>query len=483
MKNDATNKGKDGREAARPAVSDMMQEVWSLQRDVLRELMTGFRRLEHAQRELQVEFARQLEVQISRPTSDPRAAERDAEFAALVDSRFKSLEQAVTRIEAGVRALPSESGADVASKLQEILAQSGNSSSHEVVLQLADTRTALRETVAELHHAVSGGLTHILDQTKEALQFVRAEMRTNLETSQQQVAARLDATHAQIRGAMQESQSWLQSALDRDVSGMRESLGSTRQSVEDAISETRIGVQDFVGRSVTEARDVVVQSVDRLTQEVRQVRDLRAQVQSALDGLQNDVRDVSAVAGRLESSSVLTQELLDEQRTHAAAERDRQRREDARKHNNAGVLCYHQGAYDGSVKHFRKAIELDAKLTEAYNNLGLSYTEMGRDEEASDAFTKALEIDPTLGQVYNNLGYLFHRRGDLEHAVEMYERAIQRSNDTSAAYTNLGNALYKLKRVDDSVKAWRRAVEIDPANHKAAAALERVGLGGRLDAQ
>jgi superkiller protein 3 len=104
---------------------------------------------------------------------------------------------------------------------------------------------------------------------------------------------------------------------------------------------------------------------------------------------------------------------------------------------------------------------------------------MGRDEEASVAFQRALELDPAAAHVYNNLGYLYYRKGDLTHAVEMYQRAIQRGADTSSAYTNLANAYYRLKRVDQAVAAWRRALEIDPANHKAAAALERLGLESR----
>ena len=68
---------------------------------------------------------------------------------------------------------------------------------------------------------------------------------------------------------------------------------------------------------------------------------------------------------------------------------------------------------------------------------------------------------------------------DLTHAVEMYQRAIQRGADTSSAYSNLANAYYRLKRLDEAVNPWRRALEIDPANQKAATALERLGIETR----
>ena len=58
----------------------------------------------------------------------------------------------------------------------------------------------------------------------------------------------------------------------------------------------------------------------------------------------------------------------------------------------------------------------------------------------------------------------------------MYERATERSTDTSAAWSNLANALYAMRRSDDAIVAWKRALELDPANDKAAGALERLGL-------
>lgn len=474
MKNESSRKSKG--EGNRPSASQVMQEIWSLQRDVLRELMNGFRRLEESQRELSQQFEAQG---LASPDSDVIDAPG---VAAALDGRIQGLEESIERLETSLQSIVGATGTDFQDKVQQSqqsLLLSLTTTSQELGAHMADLRSALRDSVAEMHDAVTTSLREAQHQTRKHMEQARSEIQSAVEASHQTVAARLEASQTEIQNDVRDSQSWLQSVFDKDVSGMRQAFGDAQRVFADSINETRIGVQDFVGRSVNEARDSVVSAVDRLAQEVRQVRELRSQVKLALDGLHGEVRDVSTAAGRLESASVLTQELLDEQRQYANTERQRQQREEARKHNNAGVLCYHEGVYDASVKHFRKAIELDGELSEAYNNLGLSYTEMGRDDEATDAFKHALEIDPALGQVYNNLGYLYHRRGDLEHAVEMYQRAIQRSSDSSAAYTNLGNALYRLQRIDDSVKAWQRALKIDPANQKAAAALERVGLGYR----
>ena len=64
---------KDKPEGGRPSVTEMMQETWSLQRDMLRELMTGFRRLEHSQQEVQ----RQLEARLARTDEDTVIGKQD----------------------------------------------------------------------------------------------------------------------------------------------------------------------------------------------------------------------------------------------------------------------------------------------------------------------------------------------------------------------------------------------------------------------
>jgi tetratricopeptide (TPR) repeat protein len=265
----------------------------------------------------------------------------------------------------------------------------------------------------------------------------------------------------------------MREALDRSAEGTRTAV---REVLDRSAEGTRTAVREVLERSAAESRTELERSLSRVLDGSQEIRQLRGDLQTTVEALRSDVHDVAANAGKLEKSAQRTQELLDEHRRLAVDERERERRGEARRLNNAGVFSYHQGAYDTSVQNFQRALELDPRLTEAWNNLALTYTEMHADAEALEAFKKALELDPSVGHVYNNLGYLYHRRGELESAVEMYQRATQRSSDTSAAWANLANALYEMRRVDEAVDAWKRALEIDPANPKANSALERLGL-------
>jgi len=293
------------------------------------------------------------------------------------------------------------------------------------------------------------------------------------------VRAAVKDAQAASQQAITASETGLRAALDGAQTALRSLVQESQATVRSTVAETQAQLGTLVARAQTETRAQLERGLAKVIEEIGQVRDTRGNVQTALDSIVRETREVATLARRVESTQALTNELLDEQRQVAAKLDEREKHERALQFNNAGVLSYHQGSYDASVDQFKRATELDPSLAEAFNNLGLSYTEMGRDEEATLAFQRALELDPSAAHVYNNLGYLYYKKGDLNHAVEMYQRAIQRGADTSSAYSNLANAFYRLRRLDEAVAAWRRALEIDPANQKAATALERLGIEAR----
>jgi tetratricopeptide (TPR) repeat protein len=518
-------------EAGSPAGIDaaMLEEVWSLQRESLRETLGGLRKLESAQAALQAEVASQVETQVDRVAAVVGTVQSQV---GQVGAQVGRVESSVDRVASDVAAVPDRVG-QVATRVERVDTQVGQVDGRvaQVGTQVGkvDARVAQVESlvagvesqvkrVASQVSAVEGGVGRV----EAELGQVRAQIEqlaTRVEAVGQAAAASpelldLVGRHFEtlerdvrqietgvrtglgdsLRAAVEESQTAAQKALaatqqavatsevglraavEALQAAVRAALQESQSSVRSSITESHTQLGKLVASATNETRAQLERVLTKLLEELGPVREARTHIEGAVDGLLRETREVATLARRVESSQVLTHELLDEQRQVAARVDARERRERARQVNNAGVLSYHQGSYDTSVERFKQATELDPTLSEAFNNLGLSYTEMGRDEEASIAFQRALELDPSAGHVYNNLGYLHYRKGELNTAVEMYQRAIQRGADTSAAYANLANAYYRLKRTEQAVAAWRRALEIDPSNHKAATALERLGL-------
>jgi tetratricopeptide (TPR) repeat protein len=461
----------DAGDGEQPSLGYVLQEVWSLQRESLRELIEGFRKVEDIHSDRQGDLGTRLE-NIGARLEEVQNAGPHPEVVRILESRFENLDSCVGKLEGSMRHVLGESDSSLQSQLDETR-QAVRAAVEESRRALQETFTdAVADVSKETRDVVRESLATSSDALRADIGQVRDETQRQVLDVQQTMHAVQDGVH-QVSASVREVQGTLGAAQGDVQTAVERTLGWLR----DALQDTRNALQEMVRDAGAESRGELERSLSRLLEDNGQMREVSKQVESALDALRNDMHGIASAAAQLESSSVETRQLLGDHQRHNEDLAARERREEARRLNNAGVMSYHQGAYDTSIDQFRKALEMDPTLAEAWNNLGLAQTELHQDAEALEAFRKALEIDPSVGQVYNNLGYLYHRRGELGDAVEMYERATQRSSDTSAAYSNLANALYQLDRVDDAVGAWKQALEIDPANDKASSALERLGLG------
>ena len=66
-----------------------------------------------------------------------------------------------------------------------------------------------------------------------------------------------------------------------------------------------------------------------------------------------------------------------------------------RRTNDEGVQHGQQGHWDVAEQSFRKAIETDDSLAEAYFNLGIALDKQGKHDEAVKSYKKAASLAPT----------------------------------------------------------------------------------------
>lgn len=80
---------------------------------------------------------------------------------------------------------------------------------------------------------------------------------------------------------------------------------------------------------------------------------------------------------------------------------------------NLGRLLYEQGATEGAIVHYRRALEAaggDHPI--AAFNLGLALEDVGRDRAAADAYRVAIAADPAFADACYNLSRVCERLGD-----------------------------------------------------------------------
>ena len=83
-------------------------------------------------------------------------------------------------------------------------------------------------------------------------------------------------------------------------------------------------------------------------------------------------------------------------------------------------------------KDYRRAMQLDPSLPEAYLNLSLLELADGRDAEAEAHLLRALELRPDYQKAHFHLARLYAQRGD-PRAREHAERAVGAAGNPSGA--------------------------------------------------
>jgi predicted Zn-dependent protease len=100
-------------------------------------------------------------------------------------------------------------------------------------------------------------------------------------------------------------------------------------------------------------------------------------------------------------------------------------------------------------------------------------------DQAREAYRRALQLDPALADAWVNLGRLLHEAGDARAAAAHYRKAIELSPENSTALFNLGVALEDLRMQPEAVLAYRTALAADAgygdAHYNLARLYERLG--------
>lgn len=131
-------------------------------------------------------------------------------------------------------------------------------------------------------------------------------------------------------------------------------------------------------------------------------------------------------------------------------------------HYDLGLYFYEVGEYELSLKHYRRATEIDPQFPEAYFGIGLLFYTLGDDENAIRYYRESLARDPDDADTRNNLGLIHYRRGELVLAREQIEEAVRLQPDFPDALYNLGLVYYQQSELQSAVTNFLAALRLDP---------------------
>ncbi len=136
-------------------------------------------------------------------------------------------------------------------------------------------------------------------------------------------------------------------------------------------------------------------------------------------------------------------------------------------HQKIGEFYLEQNDCQKAVPHFLEAIRMKENFAYPYHGLGVCASRAIPPAGAQYFFRKALEIDPRLTRVLIDRGVLFVKNGRFDAAAEDFEQALRIKPDHEVAHTNLGVVYWSQGRTVEAETHLREALRVQPYSAEA----------------
>ncbi|MCP5464095.1 MAG: tetratricopeptide repeat protein [Deltaproteobacteria bacterium] len=187
-----------------------------------------------------------------------------------------------------------------------------------------------------------------------------------------------------------------------------------------------------------------------------------------------------------------------------------QKKDFADVYNCLGLIAHEEGRYGEAMKHFKKALKINPRYTEAMLNLSILYNDLGdfqnakklvsksrRDArstkaamdpfirsklankhaevadwyhgvgayaEAIEEYQKALGLEAKYVDLHTKMAVCLREKGDLKKALDELKKAIRKNTNFPDAHVQLGVTYYALGKKAEARKTWKAAAKKFPKN-------------------
>jgi len=146
----------------------------------------------------------------------------------------------------------------------------------------------------------------------------------------------------------------------------------------------------------------------------------------------------------------------------------------------AWVLHIHDWDWDGAVRAYRRALELNPGLPHAHHWYSFVLLVAGQAEQAVVEAHTAVELDPSSISIRRGLGWLHYYTRRYETALYHLRRAIAMNPTSEDTYRVLGLVFVQQAAFGEAERAFREAITLSPELSYATAGLAHVlALAGR----
>lgn len=105
----------------------------------------------------------------------------------------------------------------------------------------------------------------------------------------------------------------------------------------------------------------------------------------------------------------------------------------AEEHNRRGTELFETEDFEGAIREYSAAVQLDPSNPAYHCNLGMAYDEADLDEQALAEYQKALELDPNDLTALLSLGYMYSETDRPDEARAVWNQVLQIAPDSAEA--------------------------------------------------
>ena len=131
-------------------------------------------------------------------------------------------------------------------------------------------------------------------------------------------------------------------------------------------------------------------------------------------------------------------------------------------HNQLGLTYFVFVKYEKAADHFRRAVHIDEKLSEARNNYARTLIELKQYSDARAQLEVVVNDLTYLKQslAYSNYGLAYFREGQYKKAIPWLQKSIAANKNNCLTYTTYGRSLYELKDYRGALPVFDVAVHL-----------------------
>lgn len=154
-----------------------------------------------------------------------------------------------------------------------------------------------------------------------------------------------------------------------------------------------------------------------------------------------------------------------------------QNAEEAKTLVNEGIAYHDKGDYEGAIKRYDKALEVDKDNLLALAEKAYSLNSLKKNDECIEFCKRAIEKHPgdkDLRSVYVTYGNALDALNKTDQSIEIYDKGIKAFPQYYQLYFNKGVTLSTVKKYDEALLCFENAVKYNPRHASSHNAIGRL---------